>query len=74
MRTLLTLSAIALLAGTMSAYPIDLQGSDEAAGYVLSHSLSGPADRAEVAIPGARAEVPTLPLVAPALRDFQDYK
>ncbi len=74
MRTLLTLSAIALLAGTVSAYAMNQQSSDEAVGYELSHSMGGPADRAEVTIPAARAEVLTSPVLTPALKDFQDYK
>ncbi len=74
MRTLLTLAVAALLAGTVSAYAMDQQRSDAAVGYGLSHSLGGPADRAEVAIPDARAEVPTSPVLTPALKDFQDYK
>src|SRR5690349_9688446 len=53
MRTLLTLSAIALLAGTMSAYAIDQQASEEATG------TAGVAVSAPFYPAGARAQVPT---------------
>ncbi len=49
MRTLLMLSAAALLAGSMTAYAADPQASDEALGAVPG------------AVPAARAEVPKAP-------------
>ncbi len=51
MRTLLMISAAALLAGSMAAYGADTQRSDESSGIVAAPAYT----------PGARAEVPTGP-------------
>jgi len=61
MRTLLTLTAVALLAGTMGAYAIDQQTSDEAWGYT-GIGVGSPAYPL-----GARAQVPTAVMPAPAI-------
>jgi len=58
MRTLLMVSAAALLAGSMAAYGADQQASEAATGGA---TISAPAFA-----PGARAQVPTGP--APAVQ------
>ncbi len=57
MRTLLMISAAALLAGSMAAYGADTQRSDESSGIVAAPAYT----------PGARAEVPTGLAPAPAI-------